>query len=146
MQARVRKCLTLPRPGKPLAVAMLSCSSDDWHVKHVWVLHSADDAPIHQYMSCCPPMRVRPTTETMCPTAAVRLLLACAAAQGAEQADAEFAGIDSMALYVDAWDAGCPWRPWAVHSDPVGAFTACMVLDTNSYLQDKGVNDLGSSQ
>ena len=37
-----------------------------------------------------------------------------------EDADAEFGGMDNMALYVDAWDAGCPWRPWAVQSDPVG--------------------------
>ena len=60
-------------------------------------------------------------------------LLACAAAAGMEDADAEFGGMaTNMALYVDAWDAGCPWRPWAVHTDPVGV-SMCYTLDIAAF-------------
>ena len=51
-----------------------------------------------------------------------------AEAQGSEELDAEFGGLDTMALVLDEWDAGCPWRPWAVHADPVGELEAVVAV------------------
>lgn len=39
---------------------------------------------------------------------------------GASEADADADSDDPMVLWLDEWDEGAPWLPWAAHDDPVG--------------------------
>ena len=39
-------------------------------------------------------------------------------------ADGGQGGDDPMVLWVDDWEEGAPWLPWASHDDPVGTLAA----------------------
>lgn len=38
---------------------------------------------------------------------------------------------DAMTVWVDDWDVGAPWLPWASYSDPIGArqYGRTLILD-----------------